>query len=325
MRSIAILVVLTACGSHQGLEQNPDAPCHGVDCNGDHFDATPTPDASTQGSGTPTIFTILLENQDYAEIVGSTNAPYINSLIAQGGLATNYMDTGHPSTPNYLNIMSGSNQYPGVIDVLPTAFPYFPSSAMNLGTQLEAANIKWRSYDESVGTPGCVLTNVGNYVPRHVPFLYFTDQQMGANGLCAATNVDYAANFAADLATDTYRYMYIAPNLIDDGHNPQLEPVTGLMDADTWLSQNVPAILASEGYKSGGILFITWDEAEGRNGDNADQVPMIIMSPRLMQLGMTSATSYNHSAFLATVEDLLSLPRLGTVTTTTSMMEFFTP
>ena len=45
-----------------------------------------------------TIFTIIIENHDYAEIVGSSNAPYINSLIGMGALATNYKDSGtHPS------------------------------------------------------------------------------------------------------------------------------------------------------------------------------------------------------------------------------------
>ena len=31
---------------------------------------------------------------------------------------------------------------------------------------------------------------------------------------------------------------------------------------DTWLKNNVPAILTSNAYKDGGALFITWDESE---------------------------------------------------------------
>ena len=153
----------------------------------------PTRRAATVGAAIPThrraprtltIFTIVLENHDYAEIVGSTNAPYINSLIAMGALATNYKDTAHPSLPNYLHMISGDNQYPGIVDVDPTQFPYFPANKPNLGTQLEAAGIKWRSYQESMGTP-CKLTDSGNYAPKHDPFLYFTDLQTGANALCA--------------------------------------------------------------------------------------------------------------------------------------------
>ena len=267
-----------------------------------------------------TIFTILFENHDYKEIVGSTNAPYINSLIAKYALATNYKDDGHPSTPNYLHLISGSNQYPGVVDVLPTQFPYFPSAAQNLGTQLEAADIKWRSYSEDEGSAGCLLSNVGEFVPRHDPFLYFTDQQMGSNNLCADTNVDYS-NFAGDLASDNYRYMWITPNLIDDGHDPSTDPVGALMTSDAWLGSNLPPILASEAYTSGGIVFITWDEAEGRNGDDPDQIPMIVISPRLKQAPETTAAALDHSSYLATVEDLLGLPRLATVTSSPTMLD----
>ena len=41
------------------------------------------------------------------------------------------------------------------------------------------------------------------------------------------------------------------------------------------VSNEVPKILASDGFKASGVLFITWDEAEGRNGNDPDQIPMI--------------------------------------------------
>src|SRR5260221_3653591 len=108
------------------------------------------------------------------------------------------MDSGtHPSLPNYLYLISGATQYPGFFDVDPTFFP-FPVNADNLGNQLQVANLKWRSYQESMGAP-CQLAAVGTlYAPKHDPFLYFTDIQTAAGGLCANTNVDYS-NFAADL------------------------------------------------------------------------------------------------------------------------------
>lgn len=314
-RTISIaMVMLAACSSAGGNGNNnnnnttPDAPAgsNGV-----------TPDAPTSNAK-PTIFTIVLENHDYKEIVGSTDAPYINSLIAMGALATNYKDTAHPSLPNYLHMISGDNQYPGVIDVGTSQWPYFPAAKPNLGTQLEAAQITWRSYQESMGQP-CQLTDNGDFATKHDPFLYFTDMQMMP--VCGNRNVDYS-EFAADLATNSYRYMWITPNLTDDGHNPTNDPVTGLKDSDMWMSTEVPKILSSDGYKAGGILFITWDEAEARNGDDPDQIPMIILSPRLKQAGMQSATAWDHSSYLATVEDVLGLPRLQTVTSAPNMMEF---
>ena len=318
MISIATAVMMAACSHAGNGNETPDASTH-------HPDATinPTPDAPTS-SAKLTIFTIVLENHDYAEIVGSSNAPYINSLIAQGALATNYKDSGtHPSLPNYLDMISGATQYFGIIDLDPTGFG-FPKDAPNLGTQLETANIKWRSYQESMGT-ACSLAAVGSlYAPKHDPFLYFTDQQTGANNLCANTNVDYT-QFAADLGTNQYRYMWITPNMTSDGHDPSAtsaDIATGLRASDTWLSNEIPKIQASDAYKAGGVIFVTWDEAEGRNGDDPDKIPMIIISKKVKAPGMTSATALDHGSYLATVEDLLGLPRLATVTSKPNLMEF---
>lgn len=316
--ALMIIALATACAA-----SNMAGTGGGDDTGGGGDTGMGSGSGSGSGSGTsakPIIFTIVLENKNDESIIGSANAPYLNSLIGMGGLATNYKDTNHPSLPNYLHMISGADQYPGIIDVDPTQFPYFPADKPNLGTQLQAAGIKWRSYQESMGTP-CALTGAGKYAPKHDPFLYFKDMQTGANDLCATTNVDYS-QFEADLASNDYRYMWITPNLDDDGHDPTNDPVTGLKNADAWMAHEVPKILASDGFKANGILFITWDEDEGANNE---KVPMIILSPRLKQVGMTSDADYNHGNYLTTIEDLLGLPRLATVSTMTSMMEFFNP
>jgi len=321
--AIALLsagVGVTGCGggggSGGGGGDNPDAP--GSDSGGGSDSGH---DGNTNPGNKPTIFTIVLENHDYVEIVGSANAPYVNSLIAMGGLATNYKDTNHPSLPNYLHMISGADQYFGLFDLDPVTAGFFPVDQPNLATQLESKGVKWRSYQESMGTP-CRLTATADnlYAPKHDPFLYFTDQQSNT-ARCADTNVDYS-EFAADLATDAYDYQWITPNLTDDGHDPAADPVGALKTCDHWMSTEIPKILASEGFKNNGILFITWDEAEGRNGDNADLIPMIILSNRIKQPGMTSNTAFTHSSYLATIEDLLGMPRLATVTATTNLMEF---
>ena len=131
----------------------------------------------------PTIFTILIENHDYNEIVrgsgspGATNAPYIDSLIADYALATNYKDTGHPSTPNYLHLISGANQYPGVFDVLPTDAVYFPSRSRTSARSSRPPTSSGARIRRARGSAGWNLANDGEFVPRHDPFLYFKDQQ----------------------------------------------------------------------------------------------------------------------------------------------------
>ncbi|MFO0592229.1 MAG: alkaline phosphatase family protein [Polyangiaceae bacterium] len=269
-----------------------------------------------------TVFTILLENHDYNEIVGSPYAPYLNSLIQEHGLAVHYYDSGvHPSLPNYLYLISGAPQYPGVVNVDPTFAPYFPSNADNLAAQMEQAGIPWRAYQEHMGTP-CKLTGAGLYAPKHNPFVYFANIVSGPDALCEKRDVDYT-EFAADLATGAYRYMWITPDLVSDGHDPSWAPVAGLKNSDKWMAAEVPKILASEAYQSGGVLFITWDEAEGRNGNDLHQIPMIVVSPKIKAKGLRVTRHLTHASYLATLEDLFGLPRLGDAVGAPTLFEFF--
>jgi hypothetical protein len=269
--------------------------------------------------GFTTVFTIVLESADYGSVVGNTvAAPYLNSLIATYGLATNYMDSGvHPSLPNNLYLVSGATQYPGIVDVDPAQAPYFPAKQDNLGAQLTAAQVAWRSYQESAGAP-CKLSSAGNYAPKHDPFLYFDDIQNGPDQLCARTNVDYSS-FAADLTAGTYRFMWITPNMVDAGLNG------GLANADGWCSREIPKILNSQVYKDGGVIFVTWDQAVGVGGASPDHVPMIVISPRLKAGGYRTAVAYTHASYLATVETIFKLPLLGdaALPATKTLLELF--
>ena len=328
---LALCSVMVACGDSTILPVDGDAIPPDLTTGGPELDLAGThapppdltshalpPDLATAPHAISLVITIVLENHDYAEVVGSPNAPYINSLIKQYGSASNYFDSGsHPSEPNYLYLISGSTQG-DPNDVLPTA-KGFPVAGDNLGNQLQTAGVKWRAYQESMGTP-CKLTNSGNYAPKHNPFVYFSDIQK-SSALCAAVDVDYSS-FAADLAAGTYQYMWITPNLLDDGHNPTTDPVTGLKGSDAWLQTELPKIIASSAFQAGGVLFLTWDEAEGRNGDSKDQIPMIVISPFIKSPGYTSSQRYDHASYLATVEDLFKLPRLGAAQQARNMLEF---
>jgi phosphatidylinositol-3-phosphatase len=64
------------------------------------------------------VFVIMMENHAYGQIANNPQAPYINSLMRKGNLATNYYAIAHPSNTNYLEVVGGSNfnklsdQYP---------------------------------------------------------------------------------------------------------------------------------------------------------------------------------------------------------------------
>jgi hypothetical protein len=57
------------------------------------------------------IFYIMMENHGTPEIIGNTaDAPFINQLASQYGVAQNYFGVTHPSLPNYLAAISGDFQ-----------------------------------------------------------------------------------------------------------------------------------------------------------------------------------------------------------------------
>ena len=134
------------------------------------------------------VFVIVLENHGVDVITGdSTRAPYLNQLARAGNVAREYFALGHPSLPNYLEIVGGSNfgvggdifpdwhgRHPdaglvepivdggtdlsvpaafagatGGRDVLPTKY-----TGATIGDQLAAAGKTWRSYQEDLPDTG---------------------------------------------------------------------------------------------------------------------------------------------------------------------------
>jgi phosphatidylinositol-3-phosphatase len=55
------------------------------------------------------VFLIMMENQTNTDILGNSNAPFINGYATVANQATNYFAVGHPSAPNYLELVAGSN------------------------------------------------------------------------------------------------------------------------------------------------------------------------------------------------------------------------
>ena len=136
--------------------------------------------------------------------------------------------------------------------------------------------------------------------------LYFDDVTEANNSsapYCIAHVRPYA-EWAGDLNAGTVaRYNFITPNVCDDMHSscaPVNDPVK---QGDTWLSTEVPKILASQAYAENGALFITWDQAEIGDGP----IGMIVLSPFARGNGYQNSTYYHHGAMLRTVEEIFGL------------------
>jgi phospholipase C len=235
------------------------------------------------------MFVIVMENRSYGQVIGNA---YTSQLASQYGVATDYHGVSHPSLPNYLALTSGSTW--GIAD---DGFHALPAGG--LGTQLDSAGIEWRAYMEGM-TNGCYRSPYP-YALKHNPFAYY-------GGACPAQVVPFS-QFAADMTGTVPNFVWITPDLCHDGHDCSNSV------ADSWLSQTVPAILASNAWQDNGVLMITWDEGE----DSANSVLTLVIRPD--PLVHNSARPYDHYSMLATIEDQFQLPRLGQAAQATPMTD----
>lgn len=272
---------------------------------------TPVPGALPSFSH---IFVIVMENAEYDGIIGNRDAPYINSLVGTYGLATQYYAITHPSLPNYLALTGGDTF--GVSSDCTDCFV----SAPNLVDALEAGHKTWRAYMESMPSP-CFLGDAYPYMQKHDPFIYFNDVR---NNPTRCGNIVPLAGLAGDLSGGTVPdFVWITPNMCHDMHDCSV--ATG----DTWLSQEVPLILASSAWKQGGALFITWDEGASLDGccsyASGGRVATLVISSR-GKSRFQSATPHDHYSLLRTIADAWHLTEPGRAAdpATAPLTEFFT-
>jgi phosphatidylinositol-3-phosphatase len=263
-----------------------------------------------------TVFVIVMENHNWTgaasgNIKGNPEAPYINyTLLPMASHANAYSNPpgNHPSLPNYIWMEAGSNL--GIKDDGPPSS--HPQSTSHLTTLLEKAGVPWRAYEEDITGKTCPLIPEGPldangnqlYQPRHDPFVYFNDQTNSGSPLSTKCiqHVRPFPQLGTDLANNTVaRFNFITPNLCDDMHDGC--GGNSIAHGDTWLKNHVPAILNSTAYRSGGALFIVWDEAEAGNGP----IPMIVLSPYAKGNGYHNSIGYTHSSLLRTTQEIFGV------------------
>ena len=282
----------------------------------------PTPQPTAQPTAAPTpaptpapgghvpafshVYVIVMENKEYSSIVGSSQAPYINSLIAQYGIATSDYAIGHPSEPNYIALTSGGTQ--GVHDD-----GVYNLGASSIFDQIEASGRTWRAYEQ--GYPGNCFTGssasggtdgigqVGGYVRKHDPAISYTSIS-GNPTRCA--NIVSLAGFDPAAAD----FEFITPNLINDMHDGSIQ------DGDSFLKAFVPRITGSSAFANS-VVLITWDEgSSGANGGG--HVATIAITPK-MTAGFQATGTYSHYSLLRTIEQAWGLPLLGGASSAASL------
>jgi hypothetical protein len=266
-----------------------------------------------------------MENNNWSTIKGSTSAPYINSLLPLGAHAEQYYNPpgNHPSEPNYLWLEAGTN-FGVLTDGVPPTNTQ--SSTAHLVNQIEAAGLTWKAYEEDIPGTVCPLGTVKDYAPKHCPMVNFTDvtNNNSATATRCIAHIRPYTELATDLAANTTPdYNFITPNLCDDMHGASDCTSTNYIQiGDTWLSTELPKLMASTAYADGATILITWDEAASGDGP----IGMIALGKNV-KVNYSNTVHYTHSSTLRTVQEIFSLsPFLGDAATagTNDLSDLFT-
>ena len=328
------------------------------------------------------VFLIVLGDNGYESAYGeSSAAPYLaTTLRDKGELLTNYYAVTTGDLANEIALISGQGPTPATAancpqygDVTPATLDaatgqvlgegcVYPAETQSLPAQLVTAGKTWKAYIEGQGSgeagqpascrhpaPGSAdeaqLPRPGDaYETWRNPFVYFHSVLDGPE--CAERDVGLD-QLALDLKdeTQTPSFSYIAPSACHAGDAEPCEPGQpgGLAAAQPFLETVVPEIEASDAYKKGGLIAITFAQApqSGTEPDAPDasaccatpqypnlpppavppaatnspiketggggRVGMLLLSPFVEAGSSNESGYYNHFSFLLSVEELLGL------------------
>jgi hypothetical protein len=232
-------------------------------------------------AGIQHVFVIMLENHSASGVIGDANAPNITALASQYAVASNYYGVTHPSLPNYVALLSGSNWSSNSDD------PTQRVDHLNLVDQLEAAHKKWAGYMEALPTDDKTAdywpaSSNPLYASKHDPFVLFDDIR---NNPARMANVKEYGSLATDVQKEstTPNFALIVPDQCNDMHGGVYTAVTGRPEtpcpygstnddtndaalkqkADAFVQKAVDTIQASPSWKSGNtVIFVVADEGD---------------------------------------------------------------
>ncbi len=292
-----------------------------------------------------TVFIIPLENHDLVQsdptgdpqqLLGNPACPYFNSLITPGNsnsvqsaYATHYysaaLDGEHPSEPNYIWSEAGTDFGIRTDDDPSPASGNIFINVQHLSSQLTAAGIAWRCYQEDIQYSTSELVSVSgstgevnpyngtteyNYAVKHNPMAFFTDTQN--------KNVYPLASLWTDLTNNNVgRYNWITPDQYNEMHSALPGGYTyhgvaytgnqaAIAEGDNALSILVPKIMASHAYQNHGVIIIWTDETESTDDTNTT-LPYVIISPLAKGNAYASTLPYSHSSDLRTMDEIFGL------------------
>jgi phosphoesterase family protein len=271
------------------------------------------------------VYIVAEENHSYEHLVGSPYMPYLNSLLAKGGTATQFYADEHGSLENYLIVTSG--QYlTHNNDTLATF------NVDNIERHLLTNGKTFKSYAQTLPYAGYTGLYSGAYMKRHAPLPYYTDMASSSLIMHHVSTTE----MAKDIVNHTLpNFAFITPDGNNDMHNCPNGLNACLQTADNWLKANIAPLLATAPFQPGGDgVLIIWSDEADLSTDNrcsatiltgcGGRILVAMVGPQV-KAGYKSVTTYHHPSVLRTM-----LEALGTTSgfpaasaTAPDMREFF--
>ncbi len=261
------------------------------------------------------VLIIVLENGDYEAAVKDKN---LADLAAHGASFSNFHALFHPSYPNYLAMVAGTDF--GVHRrgrYLADRQVNFPNDAAHktIADRLIASGLDFKNYAEELPEGNCPFridsqhvakSKKGDYVRRHVPFLSFAEVQ--EKWCDRVVRVDSAKDdnyFVKDAKAGLVAYSFYSPNMNNDGHN------TNVGVAGAWVSKFLDQTF-SEKLRKGTLVIVTFDESD----HNADNRIFTLFLGDMVKEGSQQDLKvldqhYTHYNVLRTIEDNFGLEPLA--------------
>jgi hypothetical protein len=266
------------------------------------------------------VFLLIMENENYNQVIGNQHAPILNALAQDYGLATNYRGVADPSEPNYVAMLGGDLFSVSGDD--PYWFPGQTVNANNLMSQLEGAGKTWRGYFQNMPYPGyrgyCYPDKCNGipdadtqYVTKHNGIVNFanlqTPTELGKMFPFTQLSADLAAgsvpNFSYIVPDECHDMHGAPPWCVDSDNTGTVQQSWLIAQGDKFAGSVVNMITSSSTWKSGNnAIVITFDE-----GNTAtSQIATIVITnhgPR----GVIDSASYNHYSLLASLQQAFGL------------------
>ncbi|HZS13895.1 MAG TPA: alkaline phosphatase family protein [Candidatus Dormibacteraeota bacterium] len=306
-RLLLLAALLTACSPSPAVH-TPGPSAHATASAAPIATAPATPGPTPSASPLPTpvppppgVVLLVLENTSYDAVVGGDSAPSLNALARRYGLATQSYAFGHPSLPNYLALVAGTNL--GIDSDCTDCSVSGPSIA----DQLTARGLSWGAYLEDMPSPCYTGAAVDDtYGKKHNPFMYFP--QIRDDPAQCNRDQPFSAFYPALDGGTLPAFSLVVPNLCDDGHN------CSLSHSDSWVGGFSAHVTGSAWFQRGGVLIVTYDEGSGGagccNGAAGGRIATIVVSAAT-PAGARLDTPVTHAGVLRTVEELYGLPFLA--------------